>query len=610
MFIRKLGMIIRGESTPSQIMMACVLGALLGFMPGFTQAMGSILLLTLLLILFNANLKIAGLTLLLSKLAALVLLPVTFHVGRWGLDGPLQGLFQALVNAPVLALFGFEYYATTGGWAVGLAFGLILGALLVRAITAFRRKMASLETGSPRFQEFVRKRWVKMAAFVLAGGAGKLSYEQILQKKSGHPLRPLGLVFAGLLGLLLVIVYAFASGPIVTMVVQNSLERANGATVDVEAAHLSFKEGRLIVSGLAMADRNALESDLFRAAKLEADISNASLFRKRLQLERVVISEATHGEKRAVRGHHIGRPPEPRKEREERAYEWPDAKTLEDYFHNAKVWKERLAQVRDWMEKIGGDESAQEPLPGATHETWRERLEREVQEKGYAHVKASHLVERSPTLTIVELIAEKVRAAQRPGETLDIVAQNLSTHPRLLGKAPRFSIRSNTDLLGLELVLGAFDAAPSENLMNFHYRGLPTDSVAQHLRVAGQTPVQGGTIDMQFQGILRGGREALVDLPLEVTLHETTFALPQMKEQRVRHFTLPIAVRGPLDNPRIHLDDKQLASSLARAGVARATDELVNRAQEKINDQVGSRLGEQGQSLLKGILKRPSTVQD
>jgi hypothetical protein len=73
---------------------------------------------------------------------------------------------------------------------------------------------------------------------------------------------------------------------------------------------------------------------------------------------------------------------------------------------------------------------------------------------GYARVRASHLVQGAPTLTITELVAQKVRVAHLKEETLDITATNLSTHPNLLGKAPRVTVSSSAGSLGADLKLG------------------------------------------------------------------------------------------------------------------------------------------------------------
>ena len=110
MIAKRIAKILRGNATPAQMMMACVLGAGLGFMPGFAQAPGLIVLLVLLLIVLNANLALAAMVTAAAKIVSLLLLALSFHVGRLLLDGPTEPLFKMLINMPVLALFGFEYY--------------------------------------------------------------------------------------------------------------------------------------------------------------------------------------------------------------------------------------------------------------------------------------------------------------------------------------------------------------------------------------------------------------------------------------------------------------------------------------------------------------------
>ena len=86
--LRKFGVLLRGKATPFQIIAGCLLGAWLGFMPGFFHAPGLIVVLTLALIFLNANLFLAGIVGLAAKLLSFVLLPVSFNLGRALLDGP------------------------------------------------------------------------------------------------------------------------------------------------------------------------------------------------------------------------------------------------------------------------------------------------------------------------------------------------------------------------------------------------------------------------------------------------------------------------------------------------------------------------------------------
>jgi uncharacterized protein (TIGR03546 family) len=598
MITRTFGRILRGKATPFQLFSACVLGSVLGFMPGFGPAAGLILLFTLLLIVLNANLPLAGLVGVAAKLVSLLIMPVTFAVGRFLLDGPLQGLFQSMINAPVLALFGFEYYATSGGLLLGMIFGLIAGVVVVKIITGFRRKMASLEKGSEKYRQYMAKKWVKLMIYVfVGGGTGKATYDDLLAKKVGNPIRPLGAVFAVLVVALLLLAQMFAAGPIVTMVLQSGLERVNGATVDIEGSELSLRENRFTLTGLAMADPNALETDLFRAAKLEADVSGASLLRKRLQLDRLVVSDGSSGLQRRAPGHLVGRPPEPV---ELPPSEDPEVKTLEDYLRDAKVWKERLAQARRWMEKMSGPEAEVEPEE--RKETLRERLEREVREKGYARVRADHLIEGSPTFTITELIAEKVRVSGMEGETIDINGKNLSTHPGLLRRTPEIKVTSSANTLDFMASLGQFDTNAANNVLSFNYRGLPTEKVAGDLKLGGTQPLQGGTIDLAANGQWTTKHGVWVDLPLQITLRDVTLALPELSPTKVDQLLIPVGVTGPLDNPRLRVDQKLLTEALVKAGASKIADELKGKATEAIGKEIDKNVGKTGRDLLRGIL--------
>jgi len=130
MITRKIGGLLRGKATPFQLMAACILGALLGFAPSPLQAPALYVLLVAVLLVVNANLGLALLTAGLARLLSFVAVPVSFEVGRFLLDGPTSGLAQSIVNAPILAWCGLEYYAVAGGQLIGLVVG-ILAAVMV-----------------------------------------------------------------------------------------------------------------------------------------------------------------------------------------------------------------------------------------------------------------------------------------------------------------------------------------------------------------------------------------------------------------------------------------------------------------------------------------------
>lgn len=593
MITRKIGKLLRGKATPAQLMMACVLGSALGFVPGFAQGPGLTVALLLLLVVLNANLFIAGVSVLLGKALSLALMPVSFAVGRALLDGPVQGLFELVVNAPVLALFGFEHYATTGGLVVGIVVGVAMGVALIMLLTGFRRKMSKLEEGSPRFVELSRKWWAKLLVFLVVGGKRKKPYAQLLQKKVGNPIRPIGAVLAVLFVALLVILYQFTSEPIVTAFLQRGLERANGATVDLRSAQLDLAEGKLVVTGFAMADPNDLGRDLLRAKQIEADISATDLLRRRFAIDKLLFVDASTGEQRKVRGSHVGRPPEPV---EDRDVSVPDAEKLEAYVKQAGKWKDRLAQVRRWLEPLSG--SGEDDA--AAGETRDERLARRIDEVGYGRVEARHLVQGAPTVAIYELVAEGVRSTYLEGETLSIHGENLSTNPNLLERPARLTVTSSGKTL--DATASFEQPVGGANALQLHLRGLPADAIGQQLGAAtGTPPIRGGTVDVDASGTWTRGAAAWIDLPLSVTVRDSTIAIPGAQPTQVSTLVIPIGVRGPMDDPRIVIEDKALADALVKAGAG----ELADRVQGELGNAIGKVGGKEnepvGDTIKKGL---------
>ncbi len=600
MLLRSIGKTIRGKATPFQVILACVLGSMIGFVPGWSQGGGLLVVLLLALIVMNASLVVAGLVAAGAKILSLVLTPVSFLVGRALLDGPTQPLFASIINAPVGALLGLDYYVTTGGAAIGLVIGLGVGFALATLIGSFRRRMAKLEESSEAYKRYTSKWWVRLLTFVFVGGGpGKKSYSQLLERRIGNPIRPLGLALVVLVIGLLWIVQAFASGPILTAALISGLERANGATVDLNNAEIDLKGGRLTMTGLALADPNNLATDIFRAGELEANISGADLLRKRIGMDSVVVKEAKSGAQRTVPGRLIGPLPAPAPAPPAEG----DEKSIDDYIQQAKEWKERLAQIRKWLETISGGEPTSDDST-EQRETLRERLEREVREKGYRNVRADHLLEGAPMFLVRDLVAEGVTASQLEGEVLDIRGTNLSTHPHLVEGATKLEVRSRSGKLEADVSLAGAGGTGADSGLHFAYSGLSADMIGSALAVGGQAPMQGGTVDVAMTGKWHKGRVGYIHMPLDVTLHNTTLSVPGIPgagAAKVERFTLPIGLRGPIDNPRIMVDEKRLADALVQAGAGKLVEKgqkEVEKAAEKALDKVGGSAG----GILGGLL--------
>lgn len=613
MITRKIGKIVRGDATPFQLVAASVLGSCLAFLPGFTVAPGLFLLWIALLVILNANLFIAGLVGIAAKLIALLIAPISFALGRVLLEGPLRGMFATLVNAPVFAWFGFEFPLVTGGQVLAIILGVVFGLLILRATRAIWHKLAALEKDSAGFQRWTNNPWVKATSFIVIGGIkGKESYERVLARRIGNPIRVLGLVVVAVFLVVGFVVARFFDDAIVTAAIRSGLERANGATVDLERAQFEPTAGRLTLTRLAMADPGDLATNLFAAESIEAKLSTTSVLRKRLVVDTVTVVGAAQGAQRETPGELIGPPPD-----DEPGWkiELPDMQSIDEVLKNAEVWKQRLATLRRWLERISNTE------PEATGPSYEDILRERIEREGYARIADEGLVEQAPKLLIRRIEADQVRAAALPEEQLRIVAQNVSTHPRLVPEPPRITVTSSSERLKFDLAVNAATGAASLAQVDFWWKGLPVDEVAGQLATAdGTPPVQGGTVDIGGQGAL-----GFVDsnLPLTLTLHDTRLSIAGSQPTPISELAVPVMVRGPLDQPAIRVDMAGLQDALVSAGKRELTRRLTGELEKRLGggddadraedegaegagkkQQRGENLEDTAKGLLEGFLKK------
>jgi len=592
-FTRKLGKLIRGKTTPFQIYAACLLGAFLGFIPGFGQAPGLILFWTFLLLILNANLFAAGVVGLLSKLIYLIALPVAFQIGRFLLEGPTQGLFEAMANAPVLAYFGFDYFAVVGGQVLGLVVGLASGAYLTRALRSLRGRLAAREKEG-RESRFANKGWAKALRWIFIGGKRKQSYEELSAKKVGNPIRILGVVAVVVLSGLLWFASTYLTDELVASAARQNLAKANGATVDLESADVDFKEGRLELSKIAFADPNDLGTDLFRSDRIVADVSSADILRKRFSVDNLVIDSASSGLARETPGKIVGPPPEGSKKP---ALELPDFKDIDSVLENAEIWKERLSQVKRWIETLS---SASGPEALKAGKRWEKELTSRIQSVGYSNVEAGFLVQDSPTLWIRNLEALGVKTDYLDGQKVNIRGVNLSSHPHLVEGNPTVSLDTEDGKLSATLALG-FAAGRAENKLDFSYTGLPSAALSNTVKAEGQRLLNGGALDISARGDLNSVDS---DLIVGVRFHGVTLNVAG-SEVSLDGMELPLAIRGPIDRPQIKLEADFLSGALKNAGKQR----LLEEASEELGVDLGDVSSEEdlkkkAGDLLQGFLKK------
>jgi len=615
---RIIGKLLRGKATAFQIASACVLGALIGAQPGLGQAPGLLLTFAACLLVLNANLFFAGLVAGLTKIASLALIAVQFELGMLLIDGPLQPLARAAVNAPVLAWFGFDNYVAVGGLAFGGAIGAAAAVVVSRLIAGFRKKMADLEETSEQYKAWAGKGWVKALSWLLIGGnKGKKSYQELSDRKS-PPIRIPGVIAALIMiGGVVAIPFVLTDG-VVTSLAREQLGRANGATVDIESASVDLGGGKATLTGLQVADRADLDRNLVEAAVVNADFSTRDLLRKRVTIDEAVASDVKRDTARATRGELIGRAepspaPPPGDENEG---------PLEDYIEDAEQWKARLERLRDWLEeRSSGEEDADDDGvpdadpdapddadPDATspkRESLRDRLRRRARELGYASVTADHLIEDHPRVLVRSLRVEGV-TSEADARVYDLTGSNVSTDPDVVEESAVVRLVSRDGSVNVEVALpGSAGGAPR---LDAGLSGLSGDDLASRLRAGDTPPFSGGTVDLSLNAALPAGT---INAPLIATLRGSTVNIPELGPQIVDELRLPIRLSGPIDNPSIRVDPGDLADALAAAGKSAAarrvreeaenlTDEALERAGDAVPDDVKDNAREGLRSLFGG----------
>jgi len=573
-----------------QLIMACFVGSLIGFVPGGLDHPALLLCWLLLLVVLNANIGVALGAVALAKLVSLLLMPVSFAVGRWLLEGPGEGLAVWACNAPILALFDLEYYVLSGGIVLGGLFGLVAGMLLAKTVRGFRRKLAALEEGSEGYQKLTSRRSTRFLLWLVLGKKrGEHSYVDLLAGRFGNPIRKSGLIVAALFVLTFLFVPDLLSGPFLTSAARNGLSSANGATVDLGRLSLDTKAGRMTLDGLAIADRESLAFDLLRAARIEADGSMEDLLRGRLAFDRLVVLQGRHDVKRQSPGVLFANDHGP-----DEADEEPDIRVpgrhLGAYLADAEQWKQRLDQLRGWLDDLTPDGSGDGSRAGPGDESFEQRLAREVAEQGYARMRAGHLVREAPGFVVHELIADGLSSSHLPDDPIDVRVTNISSAPELSDEPLRMTLRSRSGQFDVEIALGGPSASAADNVVRFHLSGLPVERVSESLAVDGDAPIKGGTLDISLDGTWAQAGVGHLDLPLLVTLNGVTVGLPG-GPRTVDGVTLTFHVSGPIDDPTVRFDADSLTDSLL-AGARDEVEGEIDRRTQELKDEIDSRRDE------------------
>ena len=596
--IRRLLKTLIGVATPMQIMLACLLGSLLGFLPIAGPGLVPAILVVFLLLILNANIFLAGLVAAGTKLLSIATAPLAFWIGRILIDGPTEPIARALANGPVTAWMGFESYFAVGGLILGVVIGILLGVVVGRSVIRLRKTLAALETDRDAVQAIASRRSTRLAAWILFGGIPKGGFSAIANRR-GSPIRISGLAIVLILvGLVAGSMWSF-SGETARGILQSQLTRLNGSTVDVGAVEIRWLDGRAEIRDLQICDTSNLDRNILQATVITADLDLADVLRRRLTVDLVRVANAVNDGARPTRGVVFVDPQEAAEAKTTPEDGDKDGGALpggnlESYLKNAREWRERLEQISRGIDGLAdripgqtddGNPSDEGQADGPGSPSFEAWLREQVDLHGYAGVRATHLIDQTPTLLVRRIEASGIRREGSPNAspaTYDVVLESFSTQPLLVDQPPSLSLVSSDDSIDLTIRLGRLSSTPTENQFDFAVRRLEAGGIVNQLVNADPPPFSGGTIDAEMAGIFTLQPRVRIAAPLDVMLRNTTISIGG-EQATIRELPVRIDVLGRLDDPSILIDEVRLADALKAAGA----DALASRAQEEANTQLG-----------------------
>jgi len=572
---------LRGGVSIPHVVISTWLGICLACVVSASNSLGLLLSVFMLSSIVRVNWGILAIATLLAKTVFWLGAGVVFSSGQWLLSGPLAESWMNFASLPVLAWFGLEYPLVSGAFLWSLPMTLAISALLTAGLGWLRRGATSLE-GSTKYQSFANKpigRWVLQLTLGVSAAHGVVS---ALDKDigfwrwKGTAISALVLLVAGIAG------NQWANNN-ARDILSSALTAANGASVDIENAEFNIWQGRLNLQGLQVADPEDLATNLLAADQLLLTFTWDDLLSKQIRVAEISVRQAQSGSQRATKGEISGP-----------VVSVPevgdvDSENIEDYLKQAKEWKARLAQVKDWLDRWESGNQATQPSPtDPDYETW---LDEQIQNSGYASVVHEPLARRYWQTNIDRVYIDALNAEWLASETLSIEMTSLSSQPAQNTSAPRLQLTSASDNIALDVSLDSLLDSSATSKIQGHFNNIDYQAIKTQLNNSVANKVSDGTVNLAVSGDFSHKKAGDLNLLLAAQLNNARLMI-KGEQIEVERLDIPVLVQGGFANPSIGVDKSVLESQLK--GLAK--EALKSKAESKLKDKV--------QDKLKGLFKR------
>ncbi len=629
-FIRKIGKILRGSAGRRGIILGTLFGVLIAFNPSVSLTLLLAVLITLLL---NANFSLVMLGLAIGKPLSLLLAKVSFLTGFGIIHNiGLEGMFRALVNAPVTALMKLDVYAMVGGLPYALVIGLGLGLLFSSIVMRTRSKMIQ----AAEHEKIGKAVGNKFSRFLLrlVFGKNKLSQHEIEETKKEPLFRKAGLILVGVVLLISLAMEFFLLDHTLKKSIQKSISAITGAQVDIADAHLSLARGSLRIEGLQITDPDKPTHNLFQVESLKAELDVPDLLARRFTIDLLSGSVVKYNVLREKPGALYPEKRKPLKGKE--PSDETLGKTLKDYFSKAENIEKYGSKLYEYLQKRPEKEAPEIDQGETPHRAV-------AQQPSYPQTAAdllqaaADLTDKYPTWLIrrIEIVDIDLGNSLPPQA---LVGTELSSNPRLNQKPTELALKpvENGEAAAGEAlahVVLRFDSPNTPHTLAVHVNAL---NFGKHLETSDSFPIsfEEGKVDISTEGtfsldgielpfsLLVHGMKADVDeggkiLGMDADLASEVFT-------SVEQLSIEGALIGPLYAPRVKVDVDKLTANLKQSLIAagktqlarragammdeyteelhQKMDEEIDEAKQRLNDELRDKIGEEAGDLLGGAL--------
>ncbi len=555
-FFREFGKFLVGRSTSFQVFATCILGSVMGFIP-LPEGLLNLMLLIALVVILNTHLFLVGLIFGISKLLALTLQDPISTLGESLVLGPLEEIVRWLIHAPVTAWVGFEYYELIGGIPIALILGIFEGLIFVFLLNRFRKWAAKPESS----EKLKPDTWHRAFTwFIFGGPVDAETISDRLTYKKWKPIRWWGVILVTISGITLVVILGYKNPTFLTEGSQWALIKINRATVDLDSISYNWKNGRLSLDRLQIADPNSLDENVLEIQQLQFDVDTKALLSRNLVIDSIVVSGFGIGMTRGLPGETIGDPlPQP-----DFSIESVDAfiEFLEKYANNLEVWETRITTIKRWYRRAEYVRQRMKLLD-PEEAIWRGiKNSKSKEEKKQPRRKADHLFKPSAKFLLRNLQIQGITLDGIPEEILHLHLTGLSDRPELTNTASGLKITNEAENMGLQLSLDAHTLDPQSNQILLYYDNLPVDWIVDQLKSSPYFPLRGGELSLEIDGSFD---VAQLNLPIKLSLTNSTLSIPEIGEtqlEAIDAFNI-LSLQGSLSAPEVKVDSDAIKQSLA-----------------------------------------------